>query len=56
MENKKVQLFSDECITQEEIIEAQLEWGAGIVAIESFTDGDYVQAAKDHIQNHMGRY
>jgi len=38
-------------ITEKEVMEAQKVWGEGIVKIgKTFTDGgDYVQAAKDHI-------
>lgn len=52
----KLELFSSEPITQAEVVEAQLEWGAGIVKIgQAFQDkGDYVQAAKDHIQTLYG--
>ncbi len=40
-----------ECITEQEVIEAQKAWGDGIVRIgKVFTDGgDYRQAAADHI-------
>ncbi len=56
MSENKLELFSKECITQEEVIEAQLEWGEGIVKIgKAFSDGgDFVQAAKDHIQHLYG--
>lgn len=49
-------LYSPECITEAEVIEAQKEWGAGIVKIGKIysENGDYVQAAKDHIQNLYG--
>jgi hypothetical protein len=49
-------LYSDECITEAEVIEAQNAWGEGIVRIGKVhrDDGDYVSAAKDHIQTYYG--
>jgi len=46
-------IYSENCITEAEIIDAQLAWGEGIVTIgQTFQNqGDYVQAAKNHIQN-----
>lgn len=48
-----LQLYSSECITEAEVIEAQQEWGEGIVRIGKVYSegGDYRQAAMDHIQN-----
>ncbi|MEO1013079.1 MAG: phosphoribosyl-AMP cyclohydrolase, partial [Bacteroidota bacterium] len=48
--------YSNECITEAEVVEAQKEWGEGIVHIgKIFTEGgDYVKAASDHIQNLYG--
>ncbi len=56
MKENKLELFSPECITQEEVVKAQLEWGEGIVKIGKafLDDGDYVKAAKEHIQNLYG--
>lgn len=49
-------LYSNECITEAEVIEAQSAWGDGIVRIGRVhrDDGDYVAAAKDHIQTYYG--
>lgn len=49
-------LYSDNCISEAEVIEAQTAWGNGIVNIGKAyaSNGDYVQAAKDHIQNFYG--
>lgn len=49
-------LYSDDCITEAEVIDAQTAWGKGIVNIgKAYADkGDYVQAAKDHIQTFYG--
>lgn len=49
-------LYSDECITEAEVIEAQAAWGSGIVSIGKVyrEQGDYVQAAKNHIQQFYG--
>ena len=54
--NSNVMLYSSECITEAEVIQAQQEWGAGIVRIgKAFSDkGDYKKAAMDHIQNLYG--
>ena len=49
-------LYSSECITEAELIEAQQEWGEGIVKIGKIysAGGDYTQAAKEHIQDLYG--
>lgn len=49
-------LYSNQCITEAEVIEAQSAWGNGIVRIGRVhrEDGDYVAAAKDHIQTYYG--
>lgn len=49
-------LYSDDCITEVEVLDAQTAWGNDIVRIgQVYTDkGDYVQAAKDHIQQFYG--
>ncbi|MGD1839993.1 MAG: hypothetical protein ACFB0B_03730 [Thermonemataceae bacterium] len=56
MKENKLELFSSECITQAEVIQAQQEWGEGIIKIgKVFSEkGDYTQAAKEHIQNLYG--
>ncbi|MEM8772879.1 MAG: phosphoribosyl-AMP cyclohydrolase [Pseudomonadota bacterium] len=43
--------YSDQCITEQEVVNAQKAWGDGIVKIgKVYTDGgDYVSAAADHI-------
>ena len=45
-----------DCITEAEVIEAQRQWGDGIVAIgKIFSEGgDYKKAAADHINNLYG--
>ena len=49
-------LYSDDCITESEVIDAQTAWGSGIVRIgQLYKDkGDYVQKAKEHIQTFYG--
>ena len=49
-------LYSSECITEAEVIDAQKEWGEGIVRIGKVyaEGGDYEQAAEDHIQDLYG--
>ena len=49
-------LYSNACITEAEVIDAQSAWGDGIVRIGRVhrDDGDYVAAAKDHIQTYYG--
>lgn len=49
-------LFSSECITEAEVVQAQEEWGAGIVKIGKVYSegGDYKRAATEHIQNLYG--
>lgn len=49
-------LYSDECITEREVVEAQNMWGKGIVRIGAvFTDkGDYSKEAADFIQDMYG--
>lgn len=55
-EGNTVVLYSSECITEAEVIDAQIEWGKGIVHIGKVYSegGDYRQAAKDHIQDLYG--
>lgn len=49
-------LYSSDCITEAELVEAQQEWGEGIVKIGKIysAGGDYTQAAKQHIQDLYG--
>lgn len=49
-------LYSSECITEREVVEAQKLWGEGIVRIgKVFTDnGDYSKEAADFIQDMYG--
>lgn len=49
-------LYSSECITEREVIEAQKLWGQGIVRIgQIYTDkGDYSKEAADFIQEMYG--
>jgi len=49
-------LYSDECITEYEVIKAQREWGKGIVKIgQIYTDGgDYKTATAEFIQDKYG--
>ena len=51
-----LQLYSSDCITEDEVIQAQKEWGEGIVRIgKAFSDkGEYKKAAMDHIQDMYG--
>lgn len=46
--------YSSECITEQEVVEAQKAWGNGIVEIgKTYSDGgDYVKAAGDHINQY----
>ena len=48
--------YSDECITEQEVVEAQQAWGDGIVRIGEVyqANGDYRAAAADHINEHYG--
>ncbi|MEO1658427.1 MAG: phosphoribosyl-AMP cyclohydrolase [Pseudomonadota bacterium] len=43
--------YSDECITEQEVVAAQVAWGEGIVDIGRVYSqgGDYSKAASDHI-------
>ncbi|MGF1545210.1 MAG: phosphoribosyl-AMP cyclohydrolase [Parvularculaceae bacterium] len=43
--------YSDQCITEQEVVAAQVAWGDGIVEIgrEYTRGGDYVAAASEHI-------
>ena len=45
------QPYSDQCITEQEVVEAQKAWGEGIVKIGQayLNEEDYVKAASDHI-------
>lgn len=49
-------MYSDACITEAEVIDAQIAWGEGNVNIGKIhrEGGDYTAAAKDHIQNFYG--
>lgn len=44
-------IYSEECITEQEVVTAQRAWGDGIVKIGRVytSGGDYVAAAADHI-------
>jgi hypothetical protein len=44
-------IYSDECITEQEVVNAQKAWGDGIVEIGRIyqNGGDYTAAAADHI-------
>lgn len=55
-EDESTLLYSSECITEREVVEAQKEWGDGIVRIgKVFTDkGDYTKEAADFIQKMYG--
>ncbi|MEM7572157.1 MAG: phosphoribosyl-AMP cyclohydrolase [Bacteroidota bacterium] len=55
-ETRKLELYSSECITEAEVVEAQEEWGEGIVRIgKAFSDNaDYKRVATEHIQNLYG--
>lgn len=54
--NNTALLYSDECITEREVVEAQKMWGDGIVRIgKVFSEnGDYSEEAADFIQNMYG--
>ncbi len=56
MENRTVTLYSSDCITEAEVVAAQLEWGEGIVKIgKVFSEGgNYTEAAANHIQTLYG--
>ncbi|GFD91823.1 hypothetical protein KUL156_04620 [Alteromonas sp. KUL156] len=49
-------LYSDECITEREVVSAQRKWGDGIVRIGAVfsNDGDYSSEAADFIQDMYG--
>ena len=49
-------LYSDECITEREVVSAQRKWGDGIVRIGAVfsNDGDYSTEAADFIQAMYG--
>ncbi len=55
-QESKLVLYSSECITEAEVVEAQEEWGAGIVKIGKVYSegGNYKLAATEHIQNLYG--
>lgn len=55
-EQNSALLYSDECITEREVVEAQKLWGQGIVRIgKVFSDnGDYSKEAADFIQEMYG--
>ena len=44
-------LYSEQCITEQEVVEAQQAWGDGIIKIgQAYSNGeDYVEAASNHI-------
>lgn len=54
--DRSIRLYSSDCITEAEVIQAQQEWGEGIVRIgKVYSDGgDYKKAASEHIQNLYG--
>ena len=49
-------IYSEECITEQEVVAAQRAWGDGIVEIgKVYSDGgDYGKAASDHINKFYG--
>ena len=49
-------IYSDECITEQEVVAAQRAWGEGIVKIGKVHDsgGDSTQAAMEHINTFYG--
>ncbi|MDJ0977266.1 MAG: phosphoribosyl-AMP cyclohydrolase [Erythrobacter sp.] len=49
-----VPIYSEECITEQQVVAAQKAWGAGIVKIGEVysAGGDYEAAASDHINTH----
>ena len=49
-------IYSEECITEQEVVAAQQAWGDGIVEIgRVYSDGgDYQTAASDHINKFYG--
>lgn len=49
-------IYSDECITEQEVVAAQKAWGDGIVKIgQVYTDGgDHTAAAAEHINKFYG--
>ncbi len=49
-------IYSESCITEQEVVEAQNAWGDGIVEIgEAYSNGgDYKKAASDHINKFYG--
>lgn len=51
-----VKQYSDQCITEQEVVEAQKAWSDGIVEIGRIyrAGGDYVSAASDHINRFYG--
>ena len=53
---KSTLLYSDECISEREVVTAQKMWGNGIVQIGSVysAKGDYSKAAADFIQDMYG--
>lgn len=55
-QQRKLELYSPDCITEAEVVQAQEEWGEGIVRIgKVYSDGgDYKKAAREHIQNLYG--
>ena len=55
-ENNSALLYSDECITEREVVEAQKMWGDGLVRIgKVFSEqGDYSEEASDFIQEMYG--
>lgn len=54
--DRSLRLYSSDCITEAEVIQAQNEWGEGIVRIgNAYTKGeDYRKVAEEHIQNLYG--
>ncbi|MEM6730983.1 MAG: phosphoribosyl-AMP cyclohydrolase [Myxococcota bacterium] len=49
-------LYSDQCITEQQVVDAQKAWGDGIVNIGKVysSGGDYEKAAADHINRFYG--
>lgn len=54
--NEAMSIYSNDCITEAEVVAAQKVWGEGIVKIGKIYSegGDYTKAASDHIQELYG--
>lgn len=53
-QTKMANVYNDKCITEQEVVDAQKQWGDGIVKIgKAYSEKkDYVKAASDHINEH----